>query len=116
MTLRTEFFIGYGCMITRIRIKQSPHSCHGFRVMGVRLSMPPPNSALITNISNIMSKGDLVEPGQIPPEGPNLIYRFASLTQLQYDRFKKLKDGNFTTVKPKKLHKIEDAKPSDQPR
>jgi L-lysine epsilon oxidase C-terminal domain len=58
----------------------------------------------------------MVEAGEIP-EGPDPIYRFAALTKLQYDRFKKWKDGDFNVpeVEPKYPAKIEDVDLSKQP-
>ncbi|KAF9504784.1 hypothetical protein BS47DRAFT_1401028 [Hydnum rufescens UP504] len=59
--------------------------------------------------------GDMVEAGEIP-EGPDPIYRFAALTKLQYDRFKRWKDGEFIVdPPPKDLAKIEEVHLSKQP-
>ena len=59
----------------------------------------------------------MVEPGDIydDPNILNPIIRFGALTKLQYDRFKKWKDGEFRTVEPQHLAKIEDVDVSDQP-
>jgi L-lysine epsilon oxidase C-terminal domain len=55
-----------------------------------------------------------MEPGQIPKD-PEAIKKFSVLTKLQYDRFDKWKDGNFTVVPPTRPVKIEDVERSKQP-
>ena len=79
----------------------------------VVLSFP----SLFSVYSNGDIAGDAIEPATIQTTNrySNPISRFASLTTLQYERFKRWAQGDFSSAVPKPLSKLEDVPVAKQP-